>query len=254
MESEFSPVINVYQDMYDFEDGHWWYRSLRQTLLHWIQYAQPQTILDAGTGTGANMQMLLNHGYHVVGVDISDHAIEFCQQRGLNHIAKASITTLPYNDETFDTIISMDVLPFINVRDVPTVLSEFHRCLTPNGYVILNLAALAWLFSEHDIAWDTKKRYRRDEIEQLLQAANFTIVKSTYRIFLLFPFVALIKWITNIKRTSDHAVEETRGDTNKTNAVLNHLFSYVMRVEFWLNRSLDFPIGSSVFVVARKHS
>lgn len=253
MESKFSPVTNVYQDMYDFEDRHWWYRSLRQTLLYWIRQTEPQTILDAGTGTGANMRMLLNQGYDVTGVDISDHAIEFCQRRGLNRIAKASITQLPYDDQTFDTIISMDVLPFVNPSDISTVLKEFYRCLKPQGYVVLNLAALAWLFSEHDIAWDTKKRYQQDEIVQLLQEANFTIVKSTYRIFLLFPFVMLGKWLTNIKPFAEHSTE-TRGDTNKTNPLLNHLFSYVMDLEFWLNRFLDFPVGSSVFVVARRNS
>jgi ubiquinone/menaquinone biosynthesis C-methylase UbiE len=116
-------------------------------------------------------------------VDISDHAIQFCRERGLQQIAKASVTDLPYEPQTFDLVISMDVLPFINVSDIPTVLAEFHRCLKPHGYVVVNLAALAWLQSEHDVAWDTKKRYRKAEVERVLQDAGFYIVKSTYRIF-----------------------------------------------------------------------
>ncbi|MFZ4828459.1 MAG: class I SAM-dependent methyltransferase [Phototrophicaceae bacterium] len=251
MESKFSPAINVYQDMYDFEDGHWWYQSLRKMLLHWVKQIHPKLILDAGTGTGANMYMLLHNGYPTVGVDISDHAIQFCQQRGLHQISKASITHLPYESQTFDLVISMDVLPFVNVSDLPTVLAEFHRCLKPNGYVVVNLAALAWLQSEHDVAWDTKKRYRKDEIEHLFKDAGFQIVKSTYRIFLLFPLVAGMKWLTNLQRLSDHTTE-TRGDTNKTNPLLNRIFSYVMDVEFLLNRFVDFPIGSSVFLVVQK--
>ena len=251
MESKFSPVINVYQDMYDFEDGHWWYRSLRKMLLHWVKQTHPKRILDAGTGTGANMYMLLRNGYPTVGVDISDHAIQFCQRRGLHQISKASVTHLPYESQTFDLVISMDVLPFVNVSDLPIVLAEFHRCLQPNGYVVVNLAALAWLQSEHDVAWDTKKRYRKDEIERLFKDAGFQIIKSTYRIFLLFPLVAGMKWLTNLQRLSDHTTE-TRGDTNKTNPLLNRIFSYVMDVEFFLNRFIDFPIGSSVFLVVQK--
>ena len=251
MESKFSPVINVYQDMYDFEDGHWWYLALRKMLLHWVKQIHPAVILDAGTGTGANLRMLHQSGYSAVGVDISDHAIQFCRERGLQQIVKASVTDLPYEPQTFDLVISMDVLPFINVSDIPTVLAEFHRCLKPHGYVVVNLAALAWLQSEHDVAWDTKKRYRKAEVERVLQDAGFYIVKSTYRIFLLFPFIVLIKWLTNIQRLSDHT-SETRGDTNKTSPLLNWIFSGVMEVEFFLNRFVNFPIGSSVFVVAQK--
>jgi hypothetical protein len=67
MESKFSPVINVYQDMYDFEDGHWWYLALRKMLLHWVKQIHPAVILDAGTGTGANLRMLHRSGYSAVG-------------------------------------------------------------------------------------------------------------------------------------------------------------------------------------------
>ena len=51
-----------------------------------------------------------NVGYETYGFDISSHAASFWPQRGLKSVCLGSINDIPYKDETFDAVISVDVL------------------------------------------------------------------------------------------------------------------------------------------------
>ena len=64
-------------------------------------------ILDAGCGTGAISQFLVDNGYHVTGVDISKAMLDMAAQRVPQaEFMLGDLTALEFDNETFDGIIS----------------------------------------------------------------------------------------------------------------------------------------------------
>ena len=237
------PAEIEYTKMYAVEENHWWYRGLRRVLLHWINEVKPLRILDAGCGTGMNMQKLTALGYEVHGLDYSEKALTFCKERGLKNLKQGLLEVLPYGDSYFDCIYSIDVLGSIDPEKVQTAVTEFSRCLRPGGYLIVNCAALEFLRSGQDRAWHIKKRYTRRELKDIFERCNFSIAKSTYRVFFLFPLVLAAKLLHRKSTTSD---------TDKTSLLIDLLFSPIMHLEGLLLKFVNLPFGSSVFIVARK--
>ncbi len=239
-----------YEKMYQVESEHWWYRGLRCVLLYWIEKFSPEEILDAGCGTGLNMLTLRSLGYKVRGIDYSQDSIEFCQARNLQDASRGSIQNLPYSDNSFGLIYSLDVLGCLEEDDAVKAVKEFYRCLKPNGICILNTAALEFLRSVQDDAWHVKKRYSLGELEDLFRSGGFTIYKKTYRICFLFPFVVIYKLM--VRAVASLRIVACGSDTDKTHPVLNFILTPVMMLDCFLHRYTNFPIGSSAFIVARK--
>ena len=98
-------------------------------------------ILDAGCGTGQTAAFLYQHYFaKVVGVEINPIMIEKAKKRfqSLNlpiKLVQGSIEKLPFNDHTFDFILSESVLAFVNK---PVAISEFFRVLKKGGRLIAN--------------------------------------------------------------------------------------------------------------------
>jgi ubiquinone/menaquinone biosynthesis C-methylase UbiE len=147
--------LSEYTTMFELEDRHWWYNGLRELLLcHWAQHLWTEcpAVLDVGCGTGANLVGLDDLAARLVGIDFAPEAIRLCRTRGLSCTAVASALALPFGGETFDAVVSCDVLCHSSITDKSVVVREMHRVLRPGGMVFLNLPAYQWLFSSHDRA------------------------------------------------------------------------------------------------------
>lgn len=245
----FAPNNQVYANMFNNECDHWWFRGLRGLLLFWLNKLEAKSILDAGCGTGENLHILRSKKYKVRGCDVSDEAVSYCKQRGLEDVLRASISKLPYQDSLFDCIYCMDVFACLTQKEYQAALIEFKRCLKPYGYLIINTAALPFLFSNHDVAWKVKRRFLLKDIETDLKVQDFEIVKSTYRVFFLFPLAVVFKLFNKMyyrhsKDVPDHI--------DKVNILLNGVFTGIMLAENYLLRLINLPIGTSIFIVARR--
>ncbi|MGH7909894.1 MAG: class I SAM-dependent methyltransferase, partial [Thermodesulfobacteriota bacterium] len=183
-----------YKTMYEVEDSYWWYVGLRDLVFSYFKKQYPHgsglKILDAGCGTGALLENLIEHGYRdVKGMDISEHALFYCKKRDLNQILLGSISKLPFRNNQFDLITSMDVLCCLQVVDDLSALREFYRVLKSYGRLILHVPAYKFLMSEHDKATHTGIRYSKDDLYRKLELAGFKIERITYRNSFLFPLV-----------------------------------------------------------------
>lgn len=248
---KFKPSSTVYHDMDFYEDTHWWYRSLRDLLLQKILEINPKTILDAGCGTGKNIEFLTQKGFNVSGFDISDVAIKYCISKNLTKIKNGDITKFPDYKNKFDLIYSMDVLGNLDKSDLNLFLLEANSNLTNEGFLIINTSALPWLYSLHDKAWDIKTRYYLEDVTSEMEKNNFKIIFSSYRVSLLFGFVLISRILDKISSYFNN-FNEVRGDLHKTNFLFDKLFYNIMRLENLLLKKIKFPIGSSIFIVAKK--
>jgi ubiquinone/menaquinone biosynthesis C-methylase UbiE len=107
-------------------------------------YFQPgSSVLDVACGTGRTTIPLHEHGYEVVGVDITpamiDTARSIASQEGLAiNYEVGDATHLPYPNESFDNaLFSFNGWAQIPGRvDRAAALSEIHRVLRPGGHYI----------------------------------------------------------------------------------------------------------------------
>ena len=98
------------------------------------------TVLDAGCGSGAQAQWLLDQGAEVIGVDLSSRMIEEakrrCQGRGRFLVADLA-EPLPVEPQSLDGITSSLALHYIRDWSVP--LQSFASALRPGGWVVISL-------------------------------------------------------------------------------------------------------------------
>jgi SAM-dependent methyltransferase len=243
--------IHEYETMHRVERDHWWYHGLRGVFRHWMSRCGTRRVLDAGCGTGINLALLQHQGYEAAGIDASPEALRFCEQRGVRDVRQAVIQSLPFDDGQFEVIYSFDVLGILEPGDREKALREFFRCLSAGGMLMLNVAALQWLYSAHDVATHIKTRFSRRQLCGMLREAGFEIVFASYRVFLLFPLIALFKVFDRRDPRAAHD-SKTEGHLDKNSALINPILIGVMGLENWLMRIVPLPVGSSLFVVARK--
>ncbi|MDO8732929.1 MAG: methyltransferase domain-containing protein [Actinomycetota bacterium] len=100
-----------------------------------IEAFQPKNVLDAGCGPGALMTLLDELGVEAHGVDVSPNIHEFAEAAVKDRIIVASIDDMPYEDNTFDLVVSREVLEHIPVRDYLKVVQELCRVSGKYVYV-----------------------------------------------------------------------------------------------------------------------
>lgn len=236
---------HVYQQLYDLEDGHWWFRGRRAVLwamLRRMSVPDHPRILDAGCGTGRNLVEFGRLGT-AQGVDPSPQAIEFCRRRGLGEVEAAGIEALPFADGAFDLILATDVLEHVERDDLAA--SELRRVAAPGALLVVTVPAYRWLWSQHDDSHHHLRRYAAPGLRGRLTAAGWRPVLLTYFNSLLLPPIALVRTI---------ARRQSRGRTDYqlTGGVLNRVLELPMRAEAALiARGARFPAGVSIGVVCR---
>lgn len=98
------------------------------------------TVLDAGCGSGAQAEWLLEQGAEVVGVDLSpamvDEARRRCAGRGRFFVADLA-EPLPVDPNSVDGVTCSLALHYLEDWTIP--LRSFARALRPEGWVVLSL-------------------------------------------------------------------------------------------------------------------
>lgn len=239
-----------YEVMYGAEDRHWWYLGMaaitREMLDHCVGRSGQLRILDAGCGTGGILKILEDYGV-AVGIDTHVEALQFCRQRHLTRLCQASITDLPFLDNTFDLITSFDVMSEAGSPKDEQGLDEFSRVLKPGGHLLLRLPAYSWLRGQHDERVHTRRRYTRRQLERMLAAHGFEVLRTSYANTLLFPLAVA-------RRLGERVFKPKRQGSDLTlpTGFLNGVFKALLSAEAPLVRTVGLPLGMTVVALARK--
>jgi SAM-dependent methyltransferase len=241
--------IDEYTNMYALEDRFWWYRGIHHLILGYLRKRSSARIhiLDAGCGTGKLMTLLAHMG-EVEGIDASEQALQYCRERGLEGVEIVDLNLWSPAASSYDVITCIDVLCHESVRDIGSVLDQFQRGLRSGGILILNLPAFESLRREHDQVVQTVRRLREEDLLPLLRERDFEIELSTYRLPVLYYAIRLRKTLSPPRA---HGAPES--DLRMIPPVVDSLLWWMNWME---NRAilagLRLPVGSSLFVVARK--
>lgn len=242
-----------YDTMRSVEDTYWWYAGLHTLVANNVRKALKNSrspkLLDAGCGTGGVMEVLhrtLTEA-ELIGIDFDSSAVEFTKQRNVGTVKQASVERLPFPDEFFDIVVSLDVVCSQGVDD-SKAFREFYRVLRPNGSLLVNLAAFGFLKGEHSLAGHEERRYTKQKLRKLLSGAGFLVEKMTYWNMTLFPVMVIWRPLSLLLANK----QAPRSDLKPLPAVVNQALTWLILQEIHLTQHMSLPFGSSVFAIAKK--
>ena len=186
-----------YEYLYELEAQFWWFVGMRAITASLLDpaFSEPRDriILDAGCGTGGNLEWLRRYAGkgQIIGLDYVGTALQFCRTAGQSSLVQASATDLPFADATFDVVTSFDVLEQLRGAEDEQALREMYRVLKPGGIAFVRAPAYEWMKSGHDAALNTQHRYTLGEMRRKLERAGFKINRATYANSLLLPVAAV---------------------------------------------------------------
>ena len=93
----------------------------------------PGRLLDVGCGTGWHTASFGEHGWDVVGVDVSEDMLRLARERGLE-VIRADAAALPFEKESFDAVVSL--WTHTDVEHFDALLTEAVRVLRRGGPLI----------------------------------------------------------------------------------------------------------------------
>jgi len=116
-------------------------------------------ILEIGCGIGSVVYELSKQGYDIRGTDISSEALEYGRKKyGDIRLEVQAAEILPYEDESFEAVLSFDL--FEHIAEIDKHISEVRRVLRPGGYYLFQTPNK---FSNiiYETLWTKSLRWRR---------------------------------------------------------------------------------------------
>ena len=113
-------VVKDFQDYYQLKDG--------------------SKILDVGCGKGFMVYdfLKLNPKFEIKGIDISNYAINNCKSEVANNLQVASCDNLPFEDNSFDLVISINTIHNLEKDECGKSLREINRVSRKNKFIIVD--------------------------------------------------------------------------------------------------------------------
>jgi ubiquinone/menaquinone biosynthesis C-methylase UbiE len=86
-----------------------------------------KSMLDVGCSIGNACLYMMQHGVKCAGIDISEIAVQRAKTRGVKKCKAASACNIPFNDKSFELVISTDVIEHLKEEDVELSIREMFR-------------------------------------------------------------------------------------------------------------------------------
>ena len=141
-----------------------------------------KTILDVGCGFGGHSVNFLQRGAaKVVGLDVTDDAAKAFEQINDDRASfvKGSVLELPFDDNTFDTVVSFEVIEHVPRNTEVQMVKEIKRVLKPGGKYYLSTPYNSFICKTLDPAWWLigHRHYSKQRIQKIFDKAEMKIEK-----------------------------------------------------------------------------
>ena len=222
-----------YKEYYKLERSHWWFTARLEILesvfkKHILKARSGElNILNVGVATGATSEMLSKYG-KVTSVEYDKECCDFLEEKTGIKAINASLTELPFEDNSFDLVCAFDVIE--HIEDDGLAVSEIQRVLKIEGFSFVTVPAFQFLWSNHDVVNHHYRRYTKSNLNALFE--DFTLKFSSYFNFWLFFPIAIVRFILNLLPSSKKG--ETSGSDNEvlsSSNTLNKILKTVFKSE-----------------------
>jgi SAM-dependent methyltransferase len=242
---------DYFSELARLEETNFWFRS-RNKLLMWAiekYYPNFQSLLEIGCGTGYVLTGISKrfprstlHGSEIFIAGLGFAAERLSSAKFMQMDAR----NIPFEGE-FEVIGAFDVLE--HIKEDKEVLAQMCKALKPKGLMLITVPQHAWLWSPLDEYAFHERRYAAQDLHQKIEAAGFSVIRSTSFVTSLLPAMMISRFLH--KKVTDKKFDAAA--ELKISPWLNALFSRMLGAELAvIRRGIDFPIGGSRLVVARK--
>ena len=240
-----SDLVNHLNRVHKYEKTDFRWHNLRKVAK---KYVVGKYILDAGCGTGHTTLELLNEGYDVTAIDISQELVDFTQRiikenKYMGNVYALDLTNAKVLGENkFDTVVCLDVLE--HIRDDELVLRNLCYILKKNGHLIVSVPALRFLYGLRDKKVGHYRRFKRNELIEKLKTAGFEIVDLRY-----WNLLGVLPFLFSEKVLHKEVYEEMRYLRKSSFSIaLNALLDWWFTT---IENTVRPPIGLTLIAIAK---
>jgi SAM-dependent methyltransferase len=242
---------DAYLEMASTEAQHWWFsgrRSIISNVIASLQLAPDAKILEIGSGTGGNLEMLSTFGtVCALEMDPKARSIALEKSGGRFNIHLGSCPDdIPFADDKFDLICLFDVLEHIH-EDVETLFA-IKRLLKEDGKIIITVPAYQWLWGAHDVHLHHMRRYTRSKLRKKVLSAGYRPTKLSYFNTLLLPLAAAIRLKDRLSGSA------AASGTGVPPAAVNWMLANIFGLERFIINNMNLPFGVSLLCIIEPES
>lgn len=118
-------------------DGRW--RVVAERIAEHYDLKSGQKILDVGCGMAHLLYEFTQvvPGIEVTGLDISDYALGHAKEEIRDRLVKGEAQKLPFEDKSFNLVISLTTLHNLRVYDLKRAIQEIERVSKGHSYIMV---------------------------------------------------------------------------------------------------------------------
>jgi len=223
-------------------DKHWYYKSKARVIIRLIEGVSTKRILDVGAGSGFFSRHLLSSTSTNESwcVDTS-YKTDFDENQAFKIIHyRRSV-----REVNADIVLFMDVLEHVD-NDVE-LLKEYVDKVPSGCQFLISVPAFQFLWSEHDIFLDHKRRYTLNQLETTVRESGLNVKRGCYYFGGIFPIAALLRLTQAVGRRNAVA----RSQLSKHTPIVNGILKLICYAELPMMR-LNRIAGLTAFCLAEK--
>lgn len=175
--------------------AHWYYQSKAAAVSCYTRSLPIDGILDIGAGSGFFTRYLLQRTPAAVGTCVDtgypcDWDEVFCGKP--LHFRRAC------GETRANLVLLMDVLE--HGDDDSALLAQYAAKVAGGARFLITVPAFKWLWSEHDVFLEHRRRYSREDLVTAVAKAGLTVLHSSYFFGLVLPLAVATRLPSRLHR------------------------------------------------------
>ncbi len=242
---------DYYKEYYNLERNNWYfivrYQIIDFFLRKYLTLNDDLKILNIGAATGRSSEILMKYG-SVKSVEYDFDCFNFTKEVLKIDIVQGSITSLPFQDESFDLVCAFDVLE--HIENDQKGANEMKRVCKKHGIIFITVPMYMALWGQHDEVNQHYRRYNKREVFKLFN--DLTKIYSTNFNSILFPLIYIYRIIKNTFKIHNNKGSGSDFSIFQGKGLINNILFLIFKFEAISLRFIKYPFGVSLIFITRK--